>query len=402
MHRTSFRVSRIAALALFAIALLLGPGRAMAQTTVTTATLNSWLCPAGYDRVSDCTKIGGVIVSLTADGEFLAEVTTVAEEGVVVDVPVGSTVQAEVVGGAPADATMEPMAQPIEVTEGGIALTFVFVLDEPAQVDTDGDGLSDEEEAKLGTDPNNVDTDGDGVQDGGELNAGTDPLNPDTDGDGFADGRELDLQTNPLDPASFPVDQEPNTLNVIAYNCPAGYEGKDPWYDCREPAAGIDFIFALWASEFAVTGTTNPGGTVTFTDLGSGEYRLILEPDDLDFDLGRTFLHCNGEPLSPDAPEPGQVNVQYIDASTYGFTLTSGEEIGCSWFNIPLAEGETPAQTPTPAPSTGNPVTGLPSTGKGAATITEPVARSAHIITGVMAALSLLAAGAAWHTRRQT
>jgi uncharacterized protein YkwD len=42
-------------------------------------------------------------------------------------------------------------------------------------VDTDNDGLSDEDEARLGTDPTKPDTDGDGSDDGDELVAGTDP-----------------------------------------------------------------------------------------------------------------------------------------------------------------------------------------------------------------------------------
>ncbi|MEX3504405.1 Rib/alpha-like domain-containing protein [Corynebacterium sp. LK2510] len=72
--------------------------------------------------------------------------------------------------------------------------------------DTDGDGLTDREEAELGTDPTNPDTDGDGINDGDEVNGGahnpfdndgdgkgdpTDPLNPDTDGDGVKDGDEI-------------------------------------------------------------------------------------------------------------------------------------------------------------------------------------------------------------------
>src|SRR4051794_24879513 len=44
--------------------------------------------------------------------------------------------------------------------------------------DADGDGLSDEEEADLGTDPADADSDGDGVSDGAEVDAGTDPLDP--------------------------------------------------------------------------------------------------------------------------------------------------------------------------------------------------------------------------------
>jgi len=42
--------------------------------------------------------------------------------------------------------------------------------------DSDGDGLTDEEEIALGTDPFKADTDGDGHGDGEEVNAGTDPL----------------------------------------------------------------------------------------------------------------------------------------------------------------------------------------------------------------------------------
>jgi hypothetical protein len=44
--------------------------------------------------------------------------------------------------------------------------------------DADGDGLTDAEEAQLGTNPNNQDTDGDTYADGGEVLSGTDPLDP--------------------------------------------------------------------------------------------------------------------------------------------------------------------------------------------------------------------------------
>ena len=42
--------------------------------------------------------------------------------------------------------------------------------------DSDGDGLSDTDEALAGTDPLRPDTDGDGSPDGSEIAAGTDPL----------------------------------------------------------------------------------------------------------------------------------------------------------------------------------------------------------------------------------
>ena len=68
-------------------------------------------------------------------------------------------------------------------------------------IDSDGDGLLDSEEAQIGTDPFNPDTDGDGLSDGEEVKQHkTDPLNPDSDYDGLKDGAEvLVYKTNPLD-----------------------------------------------------------------------------------------------------------------------------------------------------------------------------------------------------------
>ncbi len=69
-------------------------------------------------------------------------------------------------------------------------------------VDTDGDGLSDEEERNLGTDINSPDSDKDGLFDFEEVKVyGTNPLNPDTDGDGYQDGQELKAGYNPKDPS---------------------------------------------------------------------------------------------------------------------------------------------------------------------------------------------------------
>ena len=48
--------------------------------------------------------------------------------------------------------------------------------------DSDNDGLTDEEEEKIGTNPNKADTDGDGIYDGLEIRLGLDPLNPKSDG----------------------------------------------------------------------------------------------------------------------------------------------------------------------------------------------------------------------------
>ena len=65
-------------------------------------------------------------------------------------------------------------------------------------LDTDEDGLYDQRELELGTDPRNKDTDDDGLSDGDEvLKYGTNPLDRDTDKDGFIDGKEVQSGYNP-------------------------------------------------------------------------------------------------------------------------------------------------------------------------------------------------------------
>ncbi len=69
------------------------------------------------------------------------------------------------------------------------------------KVDTDGDGLTDLQEAFLGTNPNNPDSDNDGLTDGDEVFVNhSDPLSPDDDGDGVPDWIELAQGRNPNSP----------------------------------------------------------------------------------------------------------------------------------------------------------------------------------------------------------
>jgi thiol-disulfide isomerase/thioredoxin len=83
-----------------------------------------------------------------------------------------------------------------------LALSLTVLVACGKDVDTDGDGLFDEEEATLGTDPAKADTDGDGLDDLTERDGGTDPISMDGDGDGYLDPWELTEETDPNDAES--------------------------------------------------------------------------------------------------------------------------------------------------------------------------------------------------------
>lgn len=91
------------------------------------------------------------------------------------------------------------------------------LVDGPQIKDTDGDGLSDEEEITLGTSINNTDSDQDGLFDYEEVKIyQTDPLKADTDGDTYSDGTEVNAGYNPKD--STPGAKLLNILNQLENN----------------------------------------------------------------------------------------------------------------------------------------------------------------------------------------
>lgn len=71
-------------------------------------------------------------------------------------------------------------------------------------LDSDHDGLTDEEETKFGTNLFATDTDADGLTDRDEVRAfNSDPKNPDSDGDGFTDGTEVMNGYSPIGPGKI-------------------------------------------------------------------------------------------------------------------------------------------------------------------------------------------------------
>ncbi len=89
---------------------------------------------------------------------------------------------------------------------------------DPLNVDTDGDGLSDDDEVnQYLTDALSNDTDGDGLTDNDELfTYHTDPLNSDSDEDGLADGWEIIYNYDPLsDSGEANLDEDGDGLSNL-------------------------------------------------------------------------------------------------------------------------------------------------------------------------------------------
>lgn len=99
------------------------------------------------------------------------------------------------------------------------------IPEEPAidlsKLDDDSDGLNNQEELELGTDPYNPDSDNDGLYDREEVRIwGTNPLDPDSDNDDIYDGIEISNGFNPLGEGKLPglenfniEEIDPNTLD---------------------------------------------------------------------------------------------------------------------------------------------------------------------------------------------
>jgi hypothetical protein len=183
--------------------------------------------PANYVIVQENTNpevgaLGVVSVSLSANG-MSATLTTRSQNEITYRVTVNDVLDAGgepldmayTVGGAyPVNTALFPGTPPVEeelvdsdgdglfdneeqfgylvfVELGNGEVTATEVTSDPAKYDTDGDGLNDYEEVQIGTSARKKDSDGDGLEDEYEWNTVlSDPLAQDTDLDGLGDGSE--------------------------------------------------------------------------------------------------------------------------------------------------------------------------------------------------------------------
>ena len=143
-------------------------------------------------------------------------------------------------------------------------------------VDSDEDGLSDELEAAIGTDPNDADTDNDGIDDGDEVAQGdptlfddgvdTDPLDADTDDDGLSDGDEVS-GSGPLATATDPLSADTDD-DGLADGLEVGVTAPLPGGSSDGPAevafAGTDT--EIFRADEDPTTTTDPSDDDTDDD----------------------------------------------------------------------------------------------------------------------------------------
>ncbi|HAT1472994.1 TPA: hypothetical protein I8W49_000684 [Corynebacterium striatum] len=105
----------------------------------------------------------------------------------------GTSIAAAVLSVALVSPFIHAVSAPVAYAQTTTGTTAPDTTAGPNDLDTDGDGLTDDQEVNVHkTDPTNPDTDGDGLTDGQEVNVHkTDPIEPDTDGDNIKDGDEV-------------------------------------------------------------------------------------------------------------------------------------------------------------------------------------------------------------------
>lgn len=156
---------------------------------------------------------------------------------------------------------------------------------DPNDTDTDNDGLSDYDEVFVtGTDPLDMDTDDDGLSDYDERYVtGTDPNNPDTDGDGILDGDEAGYCNDSICTADLGETCE--VENDCAGSALSAPDSVSFWFDgsmCAslvhsEQYVGLQWAGVAGADGYHVYATPDGGtrtwvGTTTSTQCGGSPY----------------------------------------------------------------------------------------------------------------------------------
>lgn len=177
---------------------------------------------------------------------------------------------------------------PVDITRSDAAGTSLLVIESseppayikpfveqtvPAVVifDKDGDGLSDEAEARYGTDPNNPDSDNDGFQDGTEVKNGYDPLGSGRLQRNVAPIDLAILNGKPLDQPKFAgaIDEERlkvDGIRSVQESSVAGDSSKQLRFSGRAEANSVITLYIYSAMPVVVS--------VATTETGEWEYDM--------------------------------------------------------------------------------------------------------------------------------
>ena len=235
-------------------------------------------------------------------------------------------------------------------------LTFDDIGDRGSDMDSDGDGVTDEDEMEDGTDPNDpcdfnpdsvtlpqsdeflaLDCDGDGVTNGDELEDGTDPLDPcdfnpdsitlpqmepflsaDCDGDGVTNEDEIEDDTDPFDPCDFDLDSasvDPSD-EFLADDCDGdGVTNGDEIADGTDPLDPCDFnpdSITLPLTDAFLSADCDGDGVSNGDEIADG-----TDPTDpCNFEFSSVTLDRSEPFLSTDCDGDGVTNGDEIEDGT--------------------------------------------------------------------------------------
>ena len=199
---------------------------------------------------------------------------------------------------------------------------------DPNNADTDGDGLSDGEEAAGESDPLEADADGDGLNDSEEASANTDPNSADTDGDGADDGLELAQETDPTDASSFPI--KPENGDWLLTNTNVLLDGCN--LESLLNTFGTD-LFAILPDDYTVVNSTYESFEI---EISTGNASCPIEQSGFSCDtLSITeTIEDVGVTISVDLNLEGSLNSESSMDATLSATLTNCDGGACALLSI--------------------------------------------------------------------